>query len=298
MQSKTDFMKLLNKLNIPHPDSLFIKNREELKSLKQYPYYINLAYGTAGHGTWRVENNNKMDVVIKELEDAGYLLNDSEILVQKAVNGNLCVLQSLFNKGELIGAHCYQLCSEGIGGSASARIGVNHPNVIEHIKIIGKYLNWHGCLMLDYIYDKKTETPYYIEANPRTGETMNATLSGFNLIEMLTKLSLNESFYEYRKSGYGVKTHSLMATLLGIASRNGNRRKIISEIIKAIFKSDNYRNSYEDLTNIKDDFLSIIPLVVIILKLLVNPYSAKQVSRNTINNYSISESTVKKIKGM
>ncbi|MFL0197980.1 hypothetical protein ACJDU8_20795 [Clostridium sp. WILCCON 0269] len=298
MQSKTEFMKLLKKLNIPYPNSLFIKTREELRALTQYPYYLKLAYGTAGHGTWRVENNSEMDIVIKELDNSGYLLDDSEILVQKAVDGNLCVVQSVFNNGELIGAHCYQLCAEGVGGSASARIGVNHLDVIKDLKVLGKYLNWHGCLMLDYIYDKKTRTPYYIEANPRTGETMNATLSGFNLVEILTKLSLGQSFYEYKKSSFGVKTHSLMATLLGIASRNGNRRKLISEIIKAILKVDNYRNSYEDLTNIKDDFLSVIPLFVIILKLLINPHSATVVSGNTINNYSISENIVKKIKEM
>ena len=73
LQSKIQFIKLLQELNIPHPQSQFIKTKAELENLTQYLYYIKLSYGTAGYGTWKVENKRNLNKVIKELETDGYL---------------------------------------------------------------------------------------------------------------------------------------------------------------------------------------------------------------------------------
>ena len=43
--------------------------------------------------------------------------------------------------------------------------------------------------MLDYLYDMANGRPAYIDANPRIGETVNATLSGLNLCELLVQVS-------------------------------------------------------------------------------------------------------------
>ncbi|KLU63485.1 carbamoyl-phosphate synthase large chain [Peptococcaceae bacterium CEB3] len=298
LQSKVEFMKLLERLNIPHPKSQFIRTKEEIESIKEFPCYMKLAYGTAGHGTWRISNKEGLFPVLQELDSGGYFDSNSELLVQNAVSGNLCVTQSLFDKGKMISAHCYRLRSEGVGGSASARVGVNHPMVIEHLRQVGEYLDWQGCLMLDYLFDNELQQPFYIEANPRPGETMNATLSGFNIIESLIEVSLGRVPKNTGISRCGVKTHSLMATLLGIASRGGNRRMLISEIGNAILHRRVYANSFEDLTNIKGDFLSIIPVVVIAIKLLIEPKSAGSLSQKAIVNYSLTPDTVKIIEGL
>ena len=293
LQSKVEFMKLLEKLNIPHPSSQFFATKDEIESIRLFPCYIKLAYGTAGHGTWRIDNRTELLAVLNELESGGFFHSNSELLVQDAVSGNLCVAQALFDKGEFIAAHCYKLRAEGVGGSASARVGVNHPMVIKHLRLLGEYLNWHGCLMLDYLFDDKSQQPYYIEANPRPGETMNATLSGFNVVKSLIELSLDGVPQNAGVSTYGVKTHSLLATLLGIAARGGNRRMLISEVCNAILHRKIYAGSFEDLTNVKEDFPSIIPLVVIIAKFLIDPKSAGNLSQKAISNYSLTADTVK-----
>lgn len=236
--------------------------------------------------------------VLEELDSERFFDSDSELLVQNAVSGSLCVAQALFNKGKLISSHCYQLRSEGVGGSASARVGVNHPRVIEHLRLVGEYLNWHGCLMLDYLFDNDLQESYYIEANPRLGETMNATLSGFNIVKLLVELSLGGVPENTGVTKFGVKTHSLIATLLGISSRGGNRRMLISEIWNAIIHRKVYEGSIEDLTNIKEDLQSIIPLAVITVKLLIEPKSASNLSQKAISNYSLTADTVKIIEGL
>ena len=293
LQSKVEFMRLLEKLNIPHPESQFFRTKEEIEHIKLFPCYIKLAYGTAGHGTWRINNKVELLAVLEELDSGNFFDSNSELLVQNAVSGSLCVTQALFDKGKLILTHCYQLRSEGVGGSASARVGVNHPMVIEHLKLVGEYLNWHGCLMLDYLFDNDLLEPFYIEANPRPGESMNATLSGFNIVKSLIELSLDGVSEITEANKYGVKTHSLLATLLGIASRGGNRRMLISEIKNAILQRNVYAGSFEDLTNIKEDFLSIIPLLIIIVRLLIEPKSASNLSQKAILNYSLTADTVK-----
>ena len=292
VQSKVGFMKLLKKLDIPHPESAFVKSTEELRHLSQFPCYVKEPYGTAGHGTWKVESCQELDRIIPILQSDGYLDGNEELLIQSAQTGILCVTQALFNRGQLIGASCYKLCAEGIGGSASAKVSVKHSSVIRHLQKIGDNLHWHGCIMLDYIYDEKSGIPFYIEANPRLGETMNATLSGFNLAETLIRLSMDRLGSSSISVRYGIHTHSLMAILLGIADVGGGRIKILSEMVKATFKRGCYQNSMEVLTNPKYDWLSVIPILITGLQLLLNPNAANQISSKAIHNYSLSHEAV------
>lgn len=297
LQSKLEFARLLERLDIPQPAPQFVKTEGELKKIA-FPYYAKCPYGTAGKGTWLIDHANKRTEVTAFLQSKGYLNGDSELLVQEAVRGVLCVIQSLFNHGELVGAHSYRLCSEGVGGSASAKIGVDHPAVKDYLKKVGKTLHWHGCLMLDYIYDEASASPFFIEANPRLGETMNATLSGFNIAENLIKLSIGELPAVSIKTRPGVKTHSLIAILLGMASKGANRRRLIQEGFKAIFKRGKYRHSREVLTNVKDDWLSFIPLVFTIFQLLLKPGSAIGLASHAIDAYAISDNAVAQIRKM
>jgi hypothetical protein len=70
--------------------------------------------------------------------------------------------------------------------------------------------------MLDYLFDQDTGQPAYIEANPRMGETMNATLSGVNLADLVVRVSLQPSSLPVASpSQPGVQSHILMAVLLG-----------------------------------------------------------------------------------
>lgn len=170
MQSKVNFSKLLLKLGLPSPMSFYVKTSKEINKINLFPCYVKLAYGTAGQGTWRINDARQMAGLVELLDSEGMLSDDREILIQGVVDGILGVTQSLFCHGELLSSHSYEIRSEGVGGSASAKVGANHPKVREHLRLLGKHLDWHGPLMLDYIYDQAAEQPYYIEANPRPGK--------------------------------------------------------------------------------------------------------------------------------
>jgi biotin carboxylase len=192
VQSKVAFIRLLDDLGLPHPRTLIAHDPKELLGVVDYPCYVKLAYSTAGLGVWHVRGPSEMRQVANRLRSTGQFDKGSEILVQEPARGTFCVAQSVFQRGQLLAAHSYRARAIGVGGAARARIGVSHPVVTEHLRRIGQHLNWHGAMHIEYFHDDRTG-PSYIEANPRIGETLNATLSGVNLCELLVRVSLGES---------------------------------------------------------------------------------------------------------
>ena len=77
-----------------------------------------------------------------------------------------------------------------MGGSAAARLSVDHATPREHIAVVGEALAWHGGLTLDYLHEDGS--PQYIECNPRTVEPGNAAASGVNIPELQLRLTLGQ----------------------------------------------------------------------------------------------------------
>jgi hypothetical protein len=106
--------------------------------------------------------------------------------------------------------------------------------------------------MLDYLFDQETGQPAYIEANPRLGETMNATLSGVNLADLLVRLSHQPSSLPVSgPSQPGVQSHILLAVLLGMATRGKSRFALFCEVIQALVRRGQYAQSQEEWVVVK-----------------------------------------------
>lgn len=287
VQSKVEFTHLLRELRLPHPPTRFANSIDEVLMANHFPKYIKTAYGTAGNGTWLVKNFAELKAVGDTLKQR-HMMNDRvDLIVQDVAPGKLCVAQSVFDRGQLLAIHMYEQTKEGVGGSASARIAVDHEVVRQHVERIGTYLNWHGSLMIDYLYDATSNEVAYIEANPRPGETMNATLSGVNLIEILVEVAMGERPSQPLNRQVGTLSHSGIAVLLGIAERKVSRWAILKEAMKMMFKLGDYHHSEEDLTPIRKDWPSVIPLLVVFFTLLLRPASSKLLSAKTVNRYSL-----------
>ncbi len=297
LQSKANFARLLTDLGIPQPTIQLVQHRAELEAESAFPYYVKLPYSTAGQGVWRVENAEQRGVLIKELASRGYLNGMPEIVVQSSATGIQCQAQAIFELGSLIAIHCTSQRSVGVGGSQSAHLSVDHPIVQSHMIQLGRHLSWHGALTLDYFFDPSTKQPSYIEANPRIVEPMNAVLSGVNLADILVRLSLGESFKDggIRTGQVGIRSHGLLATLLGLAENHASRSQIAFEVFQAIVGQGVYAESYEDVTPLRLDPLSFAPLAVVIAGLLVDPSIARQLSRRAVMDYSLTSSAAQTI---
>jgi hypothetical protein len=187
-----------------------------------------------------------------------------------------------------------------MGGSQSARLGVDHPSVRSHLAELGRHLSWHGALAVDYFFEPTTQRPLYFEANPRLVEPMNAVLSGINLADILVRLSLGESFNDagVRVGEPGVRSHSLLATLLGLAAANASRSRIAGEVVRAVAGRGVYSGSREDLTPLRSDPPSLLPLAVVIVGLLFNPAIANRLSAHTVADYSLTPKAVETISNL
>lgn len=297
LQSKATFARLLEDLDLPHPRTSLVNSRSQLEEMSHFPYYVKAPYSTAGCGVWRIDNIEDRSQAISALEKQGLLTGRTDIVVQDVAIGVISQGQAVFEHGRLVAVHCTSQQAEGIGGSQSARLSVDHPAVLHHLEMLGRHLDWHGALTLDYVFDPAAGEPAYIEANPRLVEPMNAVMSGVNLAEILIRLSLGESFNkEPVKIGrFGVRSHSLLATLLGIADRGESRLQLINEAFGAILNRGAYKDSQEDLTPITTDWQSLIPMAFVGLQLLISPARAKEIAGRAVSTYALTQKAVEKI---
>ncbi len=287
VQSKVEFMRLLEELDLPHPKTKYALAVDDVLNCANFPVYVKAPFGTAGSGTWLVKDPAGLKDVALRLERDHSVEGRVQAIIQDVAPGTLCVAQAVFNHGSLLAVHMYEQSKYGVGGSASARIAIDHPVVREHMQKIGAHLQWHGSLMIDYLFDSTSNQVAYIEANPRPGETMNATESGVNLIQMLVRIAMEDVPSPVLGERIGIRSHSGIAVLLGIAQRSGSRWAIFKESVKMMFKQGEYRHSKEDLTPVMKDWPSVVPMLVIFFTLMMRPSSVEVLSAKTIGRYSL-----------
>lgn len=298
LQSKAEFVRLLTELKLGQPATELVRRRQDLESWTVYPCFVKLAYGTAGRGVWHVRDSAEMRPLAAQLQNCGHLDNSSEILIQKPAQGSFCVIQSVFQHGQLVAAHSYQARALGVGGSAWARIGVDHPEARQDLARLGEHLGWHGALHLEYLHDPVTDTALYVDANPRIGETMNATLSGVNFCQLLLQVSLDECALPASPSGSGIRTHSFMMSLLALAQQHASRRRLSAECWNALSGRGLYRDSEEELTRIRQDPWSLLPALVVALRLVLRPSVADSIVQRAVTQYALSERAARTIRDL
>jgi predicted ATP-grasp superfamily ATP-dependent carboligase len=296
LQSKAALARLLTKLQLPQPETVLPGSIEELRDLRDFPCYVKLSYSTAGTGVWRVNNRAELSGVIDKLERLGPIARQQELVVQQVVQGMFHCAQAVFQQGELVGLHAYRSRATGVGGSAHARLSVQQPLVAEHVSRLGAHLHWHGAMHLEYFCDPQTNQPSYIEANPRIGETMNSTLAGLNLCELLVKVSLGESLPRGQMSNPGVRTHSLLMSLMALAERGENRRAIWRELGEARHHRGIYEKSEDELTRPREDAWCLLPAIEVVAQLLLSPGSVTRTIRRAVESYSLTAEAARRIR--
>ena len=280
---KIAFAELADKLDLPVPEWEYVTDLESIHL--PYPYWLKADYGTAGRSVYKITSETDLKSLVKVLS-----IDNERWMALQDIAGQYGQVQAVFSHGKLLAVHSSIKIGSGSGGSAAARLSINSAGTREHIEKIGQHLKWHGGLTLDFI--SHNHQPYYIECNPRMVEPANAYKAGVNFPKILIDLAQGKE----SKSGIslgkpGVKTHSLLALVIGTAERTQSRRKIWQTIREWLFKSD----SAEVLTPIRKDLPSVIPLVVIAIRLLLNPKSVKKLVAHTVDHYSVDSTTIKAV---
>ena len=183
--------------------------------------------------------------------------------MQEFVAGTIEKAQAVFCRGELLGFHAYRQIAAGVGGGEAIKQSVVRPRLRAHRRQIGQALGWHGALSVDCIMRDDGAAPLLIDCNPRLVEPMSAYLAGLDLVGLLLLISLGETPAMAGESRADVRTHLAMQALLGCASRGGTRRDLVRECWHLATGGGPYAGSTEELTPVRLDWISAVPLAMI-----------------------------------
>ncbi|MDB5575982.1 MAG: hypothetical protein JWR80_1158 [Bradyrhizobium sp.] len=267
--SKAGFSRLLDRLSLPQPATRIVNSPSALRDAVKFPAVIKTSVGTASRGIWFVRDAHDLEFALQDMNAGGAFAD--EILVQAYVAGTIEKAQAVFGRGELLGFHAYRQIAPGAGGGEAIKQSVVRPELRGYVAQIGQALDWHGALSVDVIMPDDGAAPLLIDCNPRLVEPMSAYLAGLDLVGLLLRVSRGERPAKSDESRAGVRTHLAMQALLGCASRGGTRRDLIGECWNLATGGGPYAGSTEELTPLRRDWISAVPLAMIAMLLLAAP---------------------------
>ncbi|MDO9295420.1 ATP-grasp domain-containing protein [Bradyrhizobium sp.] len=267
--SKAGFSRLLDRLSLPQPATRIVNSPSGLCDAIEFPSVVKTSIGTASRGIWFVRNSDDLDRALQDLNAVGAFADD--VLVQEFVAGTIEKAQAVFCRGELLGFHAYRQIAGGAGGGEAIKQSVVRPQLRSHVVQIGRALGWHGALSVDCIMRDDGAAPLLIDCNPRLVEPMSAYLAGLDLVGLLLRISVGEVPPMAGEGRADVRTHLAMQVLLGCAARGGTRRDLIGECWNLATGGGPYAGSTEELTPLRRDWISAVPLAMIATLLLAVP---------------------------
>ena len=129
--------------------------------------------------------------------------------------------------------------------------------------------------------------PQYIDINPRLVEPVNAYRSGVDLAGALLDIARNGSAEPQATGRPGVQTHQLLLAILGAAQHDGRRRDIALQLWAALSRHDGYRASTEELTPLRHDPLTIVPVAVAAVATLIRPATWRHLTSGSVSAYAL-----------
>jgi predicted ATP-grasp superfamily ATP-dependent carboligase len=291
--SKAGFSRLLAELGLPQPSTWIVQGEEALRRALRFPAVVKTSVGTASRGVWFVRDERELENAVRDLSASGAFAG--EVLVQALVAGTTEKAQSVFCRGRLVGFHAYRQLAAGVGGGEAIKESVARPRLREMLSAIGEKLGWNGALSVDYLMADDNAPPLLIDCNPRLVEPMNAHLSGVDLVGPLLRISLGETPVALAEGRSGVRTHLAMQALLGVAARGGTRRDLARECTRLWRGRHPYADSTEEMTPLRYDRMSAVPLLLTTGLLLAAPRASRRLARGGFGAHLLSLESISKI---
>ena len=125
-------------------------------------------------------------------------------------------------------------------------------------------------------------------------EPGNAVASGVDIPELQVRLSAGRPVLPLPAGRSGVRTHGVIAVLLGTALQN-RRQPLFRQMIRAALGLGEFRGSAEQLTPVLHDPLSALPAVLVCTRLLLSPDTANSMAANAVSSYSVGPDAIAKL---
>ena len=282
VESKVAFARAIDDVGLPQPAWHPVEQEQDLDALG-FPVWVKAAFSTAGRGVRHARDHAQALVAWREISAEGM----GEVMIQAPAAGKYAQVQGLFDHGRLFAAAVSEQLAVGAGGSAAARLSVDHPLAVDALSRLGAHLKWHGGLNLDYFH--QDGAPQFIECNPRITEPGNAAAAGVDLPGLMIALATGEDVLPETPviTRAGVRTRSTLAIALGAAETIGTRRAVVSAVGRAVSGRQPLQNSTEVLTPAVADPPSLIPFLLAASNLLARPSNVANVAGNAVNVYGV-----------
>jgi predicted ATP-grasp superfamily ATP-dependent carboligase len=290
--SKAEFSRVLAQLALPQPETRLVSNVQQLREFEHFPVVVKAPIGTASRGVWVVSERVGLEKAVEKVKDTSF----GEVIVQQFIRGPIEHAQAVFSRGRLVAMHAYRQVLRGAGGGPAVKDSVQRPLVQSHLAQIGAFLNWHGALSVDYVLEEMSQAPHYIDCNPRLVEPGNALISGLDLTGLLVRISLGEEPPGAEAGREGVRTHLAIQVLFAIAMLRGSRIDLVRECWKLATHGVPYTHSCEELTPVRCDWPSAIPLIVAAVWLLANPKAASRLHRTAWGAHLLTSNSIRIIR--
>jgi predicted ATP-grasp superfamily ATP-dependent carboligase len=285
VQDKVSAWATLGALGIPQPRTALADSAAALCEWPSLPVYVKAPIGTATTGVRRVDSAAALRSVAAELEAAG-VFEGGGVVVQEPAAGPLVMVQSVFARGELVAAHANLRVREGARGGASHKRSLPAPaEVVGHLEVLGRSLQWHGGLSADAILAE--DGPVLIDVNPRLVEPGNAWRSGVDLAGALVDVACGGTPEPQPPGRPGVATHQLLLALLGAGADGRGRRGLVAELVAALACRGLYRGSAEELTPVRGDPVAAVPVLLTVLAMLVRPALWRWFAGGSVAGYAL-----------
>ncbi len=240
--------------------------------------------GTATSGVRLVHQAAELAEFARRAAVAG-AFRQGGLLAQDPVDGQLAMVQGVLDDGHLVAFHANLRVREGSNGGASHKRSVALPLARDALAEIGRSLEWSGALSADVILTGSE--PAFIDMNPRLVEPGNARRAGVDLVGPMLDLARGRHPVEQEPGRPDVATHQLLLSVLGAAQRSGRRRAVLRELSDSFHHRGAYRDSAEELTPVRSDWLAGLPVAVASLATLVSPKFGTAFSRGAVHNYAL-----------
>ncbi|MCR5768909.1 MAG: carbamoyl-phosphate synthase large subunit [Lachnospiraceae bacterium] len=204
-EDRDAFEKVINDLQIPHPQGVAVTSIEEgIKAAQEigYPVLVRPSFVLGGRAMEIVANEG---MLVKYLKNAVEVDKDRPVLVDKYIVGKevevdaVCDLKNVFLPGimelvERTGVHSGDSISVYPPFSISQKV---KDTIWEYTRKLGIGLGICGLFNIQFIVDKD-ENVFIIEVNPRASRSVPflSKSTGVPLVDIATKVMLGESLGE------------------------------------------------------------------------------------------------------
>jgi biotin carboxylase len=276
VQDKATASATLDRLGLPQPPTTVVSTGEERAAWDRFPVFAKLPVATASTGVARCSSAADL---------RAFAPDAPQLVLQEPAPGPLAMVQTVWCRGEMVAAHVNERVAEGVGGGASRKRSLDRPDVVALLERLGAALDWHGALCADVILSPSG--PVVIDVNPRLVEPANAAASGVDLVGALVDTAFDRAAIQ-PPSTPDVETHQVLLAALGAAQRGEGRPAIAREVGAAVRRRGAYAASREELTPIRGDLRTALPVAGVVGLALARPSAWRWFAGGSVAGYALS----------